>query len=140
MRTHRLDPDRRKSASLLIVGGDPVVRDLLLVIAKRRGFAASVAAGPDEARAIIERERPAMVLVDPRTWGRQAGTMVGRLCAEACEASVTVLVDGSGTLTRAEVKKAGASAVLPYPLDRRALDATFDLIETVSGGTAPGKA
>lgn len=128
MPTHEPSQKSSRGMGLVVVSEDPVMRDLLSVIGKRHGFEVSATTAPDEAAAAIDDRRTTMAIVDPRAWGAEGGAIVGRLCAQGRGTKVMVLVDRAGPLIPAEVKKAGAIAVLPYPLDSQGLDTVLDLL------------
>jgi DNA-binding response OmpR family regulator len=57
-------PDNGRVATILVVDDEPIVRDVVVRYLKRDGFRTLEAASGDEAQRLLERELPALIVLD----------------------------------------------------------------------------
>lgn len=115
-----------RTPDLLVVGADAERMRRLADEASARGIAAVVAASPSEAREIVERAGPRIVLLDPVFPGGcdAALDLLGEISPSR---PVVVLTDPAGELDRVEIARRGGRAFLPRSL------AVSELIDHVVG-------
>jgi two-component system response regulator RegA len=103
--------------TLLVVDDDEAFRSALGEAFARRGYAVSLACGPDEARALAERQVFEYALVDVRMPGGSGIDLVRALRA-LDEGTRIVVLTGYGTIANAvEAMRAGAFDYLAKPVN-----------------------
>jgi diguanylate cyclase (GGDEF)-like protein len=114
------------ASDLLVVGADHERMHALAGEAAARGLVAIVARSPAAARAIIERSRPRILLLDPVVPGG-LDAAVAFLAEMSPSVPILVLTDPAGDLDRVEVARRGGRGFLPRSL------AVTELIDHVVG-------
>ena len=112
--------DESTQPLVLVVDDDPRARELMQIILRHAGYRVIDAADAQAATALLETERPAILLVDflmPGMTGLDLCRSVrGR--PELAGLRVVLLTGMDGLDTRDEAAVAGVDAVLTKPFDR----------------------
>jgi two-component system, NtrC family, nitrogen regulation response regulator NtrX len=106
------------SATILVVDDEPDIRSTVKEILEDEGYAVSVAAGADEARALRLRERPDVVLLDIWMPGTDGISLLREWAsAGALDSSPVIMMSGHGTVeTAVEATRLGAYDFIEKPI------------------------
>jgi len=109
-------------ADILLVEDEANARKVLTLGLESRGHTVAEAAGPDEARHLLESGGFDIVLTDLRMEGRDAGLDVVRMAAELCpKAKILLLTAYASAETAVEAMREGAFDYLTKPVSAEEL-------------------
>ncbi len=118
-------PMTSEPRTLLVVDDDEPFRTRLVRALNARGFAATGAAGYDEALALASGDTPECALVDLKLSGRSGLDVVRDLKALDATTRVVVLTGYGSIATAVRSVKLGADAYLTKPVDADQIVAAF---------------
>ena len=113
--------------TILIVDDELAIADVVSELLSEEGYATRIAIGGDHALAMLERERPDLVLLDLYMPGMSGVDLLAHLRADASLASLPVVVMTAGAIDSADLTSRGATGMISKPFE---VDA---LLETVRG-------
>jgi two-component system phosphate regulon response regulator PhoB len=133
-----MDLQTKSGRRVLVVDDDRTMRVLLSAFLRAAGYEVEVAAGGEEALALLAPGLPDLVLLDYMMSGMSGPEVLLRMRAEPRMASVPILMlTGVDLDARVEgALPAGADGYLRKPVDRRSLLARVDAV--LQGRAAPG--
>jgi DNA-binding response OmpR family regulator len=120
------DPTR-DARTILIVDDELPIADVVAELLSEEGYTTRIAIGGDHALAMLERERPDLVLLDLYMPGLSGVDLLARLRADAKHANLPVVVMTAGSIDSAELAGHGATGMISKPFEVEAL------LETVRG-------
>ena len=124
----------RSVTSVLVVDDEPIVREVVVSYLKREGYQTLEAADGDAARALIEREPPALVILDVMLPGTD-GFELCRWLRERSDLPVILLTARGEETDRIVGLELGADDYVTKPFSPRELAAR---VRTVLRRAAPG--
>ncbi len=105
-----------KQPYILVVDDEPDIRQLIQEILQDEGYQVAVAKDGEEARTLIRKELPELILLDVWMPDIDGITLYKQLLAEGCQAPV-IIMSGHGTVeTAVEATRLGAYTFLEKPL------------------------
>lgn len=118
---HAADPAREKTPTVLLVDDDATHRNVLAFDFKRKGFSVLHASSGNEAWEMILRENINLVITDIRMPDGNGVELLRRIKDRNPILPSVILITGYTDLDLNNATEWGAEAVLPKPLDRKAL-------------------
>jgi DNA-binding response OmpR family regulator len=116
--------DPRTASSVLVVEDDYMIGELLVEHLSGEGFAPRITSSIEGALVQIERQRPAMIVLDLMLPGRSGWDFLRERCSLPALASIPVLVISAAPEARLlEAMALGADAFLSKPFDLDVLSA-----------------
>jgi CheY-like chemotaxis protein len=106
---------------ILIVDDELPIADVVAELLGEEGYATRIATGGDHALAMLENERPDLVLLDLYMPGMSGVDLLARLRADANLAGLPVVVMTAGAIDSAELTGRGASGMISKPFEVEAL-------------------
>jgi len=125
-------------ADILLVEDEANARQVLTLGLESRGHAVTEAAGPDEAKALLEARGFDIVLTDLRMEGHDAGIDVVKMAASLCPRAKTLLLTAYASAeTAVEAMKLGAFDYLTKPVSAAELGSAIEraLVSNDEGAT-----
>ncbi len=121
-------------ANFLVLSGDSVTRDLIVVLLKNHACRNTVAADPNEVDGVLLSQKFLAVLADARSM-RSVTSLQSLITRLDKDTKLVLLVDenGSGAINEAIAGK--ADAVLPYPFENAILEGVLRRLAGSDGKT-----
>jgi CheY-like chemotaxis protein len=117
----------RDTRTILIVDDELPIADVVAELLGEEGYATMIAVGGDHALAMLEQERPDLVLLDLYMPGMSGVDLLAHLRADARHANLPIVVMTAGSIDSAELVGHGATGMISKPFEVEAL------LETVRG-------
>lgn len=117
------------AGTVLVVDDDPGILGMVAGVLELEGYAVRTAAGGDEALAILERERPAVILLDMRMPVTDGWAVAAAMKDRGLKVPVVVMTAAQDARGWAEEIGADGYVAKPFAID--------DLLEAVQAALTP---
>ena len=128
------------SERILVVDDNPQNAKLVSFVLSARGYSVRTASTADEALAILERERPRLILMDLQLPGMDGLTLTRKLKADprTRETFIVALTAYAMKGDEARAREAGCDAYITKPIDTRSLPAQIAAFLADGGSNEEG--
>ncbi len=109
--------DAGAAGAILVVDDEPQVREVIAQSLTRRGYRVRVASNGTEALASVEREKPALILLDMYMPGMNGNEVLKRLRKMAYKSAVILLTASQDEKLLKEACEMGVMDIMGKPLD-----------------------
>jgi DNA-binding response OmpR family regulator len=127
----------RDMTTVLVVDDEPIVRDVVARYLERDGHRIIAAADGDEARGLIEREAPSLVVLDVMLPGKTDGLALCRWIRATSDLAVILLTARGDETDRIVGLELGADDYVTKPFSPRELATRVRAVLRRSGPTVP---
>jgi len=110
-------PEKEKSEQILVVDDEPEILDVLSQFLTQRGYGVRVASGGAEALALMEKERPALLILDIYMPGINGIGVLRELFERKSAVPVILLTGSQDEKLLAESMDLGAVEIIGKPVD-----------------------
>ena len=110
-------PEKEKSEQILVVDDEPEIRDVLSQFLTQRGYGVRVAFGGAEALSLMEKERPALIILDIYMPGINGIGVLRELFERKSTVPVILLTGSQDEKLLAESMDLGAVEIIGKPID-----------------------
>jgi CheY-like chemotaxis protein len=114
--------------TILIVDDEVPIADVVAELLSEEGYSTRVAIGGDHALAMLERERPDLVLLDLYMPGMSGVDLLARLRADAALADLPIVVMTAGAIDSEELTGRGATGTISKPFE---VDTLLETVRTL---------
>jgi CheY-like chemotaxis protein len=112
-----VQPEKRKSEQILVVDDEPEILDVLSQFLTQRGYGVSVASGGAEALSLMEKERPALLILDIYMPGINGIGVLRELFERKSTVPVILLTGSQDEKLLAESMDLGVVEIIGKPID-----------------------
>lgn len=110
-------PEKEKSDQILVVDDEPAILDVLSQFLTQRGYGVRVASGGAEALSLMEKERPALLILDIYMPGMNGIGVLRELFERKSAVPVILLTGSQDEKLLAESMDLGAVEIIGKPID-----------------------